>query len=221
MVSNLASDPMFRLPAKPVSQLLVELAALQDRARSGDPIAPPEVTLRLDSGHCLTGSILRCSEATGLVLLLAAPRDATYLPIGAIQAVTVHYSPETLHLLSDDQIRTGTVPSRLDLERQVRALSTQLSPITVTIAWDEMVTTDAAFQSLGPLIQHVQEILLDIQADSLGSAALRRLDQVAIRFGEGQIRLADRALTLGIAVVDQDLVVLPKAQLRQAIERLL
>jgi hypothetical protein len=181
----------------------------------------------------LTGSILRVSEVGSELLLLLqgqdAPMDATYLPIGAIQAVTVHYTPDNLHLTGKVKPASAPVPSRLDLERQVRALSTQLSPTTVTVAWDEMVSSDAAFQSLGALIQNLQEILLGIQADSLGAAALQQIERVEMRFGAGQIRRADslgptvgqRVLEIGIAIADQDLVEISKSDLRQAIERLL
>jgi hypothetical protein len=220
------SNPLLRLPAQPVHQLLAELAALMDRVRDGDPIAPPAVTLQLNSGHQLSGCILRVaaeSASETLVLLQSqeAPMDATYLPIGAIQAVTVHYSPENLHLTGKVKPATALVPSRLDLERQVRALSSQLSPTIVTVAWDEMVNTDAAFQSLGLLIKNLQDILLTIQADRLGSAALQPIERVEVRFGAGPIRRADRVLEIGIAVANRDLVELSKGELQQAIERLL
>jgi hypothetical protein len=221
----MTSNPLLRLPAQPVHQLLAELAALMDRVRDGDPIAPPAVTLQLNSGRQLSGSILRVAESAGETLVLLqsqdAPMDATYLPIGAIQAVTVHYSPESLHLTGKVKPATALVPSRLDLERQVRALSAQLSPTTVTVAWDEMVNTDAAFQSLGLLIKNLQDILLTIQADSLGSAALQPIERVEVRFGAGPLRRADRVLEIGIAVANQDLVELSKGELQQAIERLL
>jgi hypothetical protein len=221
----MTTNPLLRLPAQPVHQLLAELAALTDRVRSGDPITPPDVTLQLNSGHSLTGSILRVSEVASEMLVLLqgqdAPLDATYLPIGAIQAVTVHYSPENLHLTGKVKPTSALVPSRLDLERQVRALSAQLSPTTVTVAWDEMVNTDAAFQSLGPLIQNLQEILLGVQTDSLGAAALQPIERVEVHFGSGQIRRANQVLEINIAIADRDLVEVSKSELQQAIERLL
>jgi hypothetical protein len=223
----MTTDPFLRLPAKPVNALITEIAELQDRVRSGESIAPPDVTLLLDSGHRITGSILRvlpASEAAGepLVLMRCA-MDATYLPIAAIRAVTVHYSAANLHLLSGGKIKvaSGAVPSRLDLERQVRSLSAQLNPVTVTVAWDEMVATDEAFQSLEPLIQDLAAILLAIQADSLGVAALQQVDQIAIRFGTAQIIRRDRVLEIGVAIADRDLVVRSKVDLRQSIERVL
>ncbi len=223
----MTTDPLLRLPAKPVNQLITEIAELQERVCAGEPIVVPEVTLRLDSGQTITGSILRVLPASAptdeTCVLMRCQMDATYLSIAAIRAVTVHYSAENLHLLSGGKIKqsAGAVPSRLDLERQVRSLSTQLSPIAVTVAWDEMVTTDEAFQSLEPLIKHLTEILLAIQADSLGIAALQQVDRVEIRFGTAQIIRRDRVLEIGVAIVDRDLVVLAKADLRQAIERVL
>jgi hypothetical protein len=226
-------EPFLRLPAKPVNALIAEISALQDRVRwsstdhgsSGESIVIPDVTLLLDSGHSVVGSILRvlpASEAVGEALVLIRRQmDATYLPIGAIRAVTVHYSAENLHLLSGGKIKvaSGAVPSRLDLERQVRSLSAQLNPITVTVAWDEMVATDEAFQSLEPLIKSLAEILLEIQADDLGVAALQQVDRIAIRFGTAQIIRRDRVLEIGVAILDHDLVVLAKVDLRQAIDR--
>jgi hypothetical protein len=239
----MTSDPLWRLPAKAVEVLLVEMGALQDQARQapmtdgrsqtiGAPLSPgiPDVTLLLDSGHSLTGSIVRvCAAPEALVLLRRqdAPMDVTYLPIGAIRAVTVHYSSENLHLLSSGQIKlaSGPVPSRLDLERQVRALSAQLSgplsPVTLTVAWDEMVQTDEAFRSLQPWINDLQAILLGIQADSLGAAALQQIDRIEIRFGTAQISRRERVLEIGLATAEGDLIVLSKPDLQQAIERLI
>jgi hypothetical protein len=221
----MTTDPFLRLPAKPVNALITEIGELQDRVRAGESIVVPDVTLLLDSSHRITGSILRvlpASEAAGEPLvLIRCEMDATYLPIAAIRAVTVHYSAENLHLLSDGKIKvaSGAVPSRLDLERQVRSLSAQLNPITVTVAWDEMVSTDEAFQSLEPLIKSLAEILLGIQADSLGVAALQQVDRIEIRFGLAQIIRRDRVLEIGVGIEERDLVVLSKVDLRQAIER--
>jgi hypothetical protein len=223
----MTTDPFLRLPVKPVNALITEIAELQDRVRSGESIVVPDVTLLLDSGHCIAGSILRvlpASEAAGEPLVLIRSKmDATYLPIAAVRAVTVHYSAENLHLLSGGKIKvaSGAVPSRLDLERQVRSLCAQLNPITVTVAWDEMVATDEAFQSLEPLIQDLAEILLEIQADSLGVAALQQVDRIEIWFGTAQVIRRDRVLEIGVAIADRDLVVLSKVDLRQAIERVL
>jgi hypothetical protein len=221
-------DPFLRLPVKPVNMIISELAELQDRVRSGESIVIPDVTLLLNSGRNTVGSILRivtASEGEMLLLLRSkvAPMDVTYLPISAILGVTVHYCAENLHLLSSGKIKltSGSVPSRLNLERQVRSLSTQLSPTTVTVAWDEMVTSNEAFHSLAPLITNLQEILLGLQAEPLGLAALLQIERIEIRFGLANIIRRDRVIEIGIAIEDQDLLVLPKLELRQSIERLL
>jgi hypothetical protein len=219
-------DPFLRLPVKPVNVIISELAELQDRVRSGESIVIPDVTLLLNSGQSIVGTILRTASAGEMLLLLqskVAPMDATYLPISAILGVTVHYRAENLHLLSSGKIKlvSGSIPSRLDLERKVRSLSNLLGSTIVTVAWEEMPTTDAAFQSLALLITNLQEILLAIQADVLGNTALQQITRIEIRFGTANIILRGQVLEIGLAIEDQDLVVLPKTELRLAIERLL
>jgi hypothetical protein len=229
----MTTDALFRLPARSVVTVLGELAALRDRARSGEPLEVPTVTMLLAAGHQLTGEVIALTDPTPedfTVLLKNAgnPLAVTYILGSAIQGVTVHLIPETVHLLSFGKFRslTDKVPTRLELERYLRSLATQLSPtapLAHSIAWDEFPSSDAALQQLGDVLQDLQATLLVIQADDLGSTALQeQVQQLEIRTHvRAGVLLQAGALTIQVQIVDHELVALSRSDLQRAIERLL
>jgi hypothetical protein len=218
-------DPISRLPAKGIRQLLQELSDLQARVRAGDRLEPPITTIRLSSGECLVGKVLQVKgTAEGATLLLQAhdrPMDVHYILISAVQAVTIHYTEAALPLLSDGKIRSvdGRVPSRLDLERQARSNF----PIPLTIAWDELPQSELAFQSLEMILQDLQTVLDKINGDELGRSALQETaNRMTIGLAaQPQVQLQNNCLAIGLKVEDQDLIALTRNELQQAIERLL
>jgi hypothetical protein len=229
----MTTDALFRLPARSVVTVLGELATLRDRARSGEPLEVPTATVLLAAGHQLTGEVIALTDATAqdfTVLLRNAGNTlaVTYIPGSAIQGVTVHLTPDTLHLLSFGKFRSlaDKVPTRLELERYLRSLTTQLSPtapLAHSIAWDEFPPSDEALQQLGDVLQDLQSTLLAIQADDLGSTALQeQVQRLEIRVNvKTGVLLQAGALTIQVQIVDHELVALSRSELRRAIERLL
>jgi hypothetical protein len=122
------TDPSLRLPAMTITALVMELSGLQERFLAGERIEIPIVTLLLDSGHSLSGVVVRVTRSSNSVpiepdaALLIQHQDKltmSYVPIVAIRGITVQANERNLHLLSAGKIKpsSGHVPSRLDLER--------------------------------------------------------------------------------------------------------
>jgi hypothetical protein len=231
------ADNLFRLPGRSPQEILTELVALRNRSRSGEPLTVPPVTLLLDAGHQLKGEVIAITEATltnantaDFTLLLKnaiTDWEVTYIPGSAIRGVTVHLTPETAHQLAFGKFRalTEKVPTRLELERYLRTLATQLNPTTpldTTIAWDEFPTADTAFQQLGDILQDLQATLLAIQSNDLGATALQTVRRLALRVDvKAGVRLQTGELIVHVKIVDHELVTLSRSELRLAIEQLL
>ncbi|OCR02090.1 hypothetical protein BCD67_22630 [Oscillatoriales cyanobacterium USR001] len=226
------TESILRLPVKTISKLISELSALQDRLRSGELLEIPSVTLLLKSGQSLSGVVVRAlqpglpeNEATLLLQSRDNSMDMTYVPIAAIGGVTVHYTAQSMLLLSDGKIRAsyGRVPSRLELERQARAISAQFAGIDLVILWDELPRFDAAFQSIELLLNDFQAILLTICGDDIGMRALReKVTGVSIGVDTtANVCLKENILEIRLRVEEQDLIYQPKGKLQEAIEKLL
>jgi len=229
---------LFKLPATEITCLFAELQTLRTRVRAGETLQVPEITVLLDSGHTLRGEVIHyladAIPEKGLLSLRTGDRpdslDVTYLPLHAIQALTVHYTPETLHLLSFGKVKPLSlrVPSRLELERYLRSLSDQLSqqrsqPLQMTIAWDELSTTDETLQTLAELLANLQGILLAINADELGAVALRdHVERIEIRTAvTANVLFQNATLSILVASHEGDLSCAQKPELQRAIEKLL
>lgn len=101
------------------------------------------VTLHLRSGLDLRGSIRRLvRDDSGAMSLLVQPADdelelrdeLTYLPLGAIEAVTVHAASEWLDILSFGELdrMPAEVPSPLALRRRAGEVEERLAALTST-----------------------------------------------------------------------------------------
>jgi hypothetical protein len=225
------ADPSLRLPAMTITALVTELSGLQQRFLAGERIEIPSVTLLLDSGHSLSGMVVRVTRSSNSVpiepdaALLIQHQDKltmSYVPIVAIRGITVQSSASNLHLLSAGKIKpsSGQVPSRLDLERYTRSLADTIDGMTITIAWDEIPRSDEAFEGLNSILKDLAAVTIDIRADELGRTAFQsRVERIEVRVGtNAAIRLHDRVLTIYAAIEAQDLIYLNKQQLQQAIE---
>jgi hypothetical protein len=219
------TNPISRLPAKGIQQLIQELSDLQARVRAGDSLELPIVTRCLSSGESLVGRVLRLdTTAAASTLLLQShdrPMDVHYVLLAAVHAVTIHYTDALLPLLSDGKIRPtgGRIPSRLDLERQARSVFS----MPYAIAWDELPQSELAYQSLELILQDIQAVLTKIQGDELGRSALQaQVNQLTIGLAaQPEVQLRANSLAIGLKVEDQDLIALSRNELQQAIERLL
>jgi hypothetical protein len=222
-VSN--PSAIFQLPAKRIAALLIELQALLDRPG----VVLPELTLLLTSGHQVRGELIEFlvegplpADRWLLLRNVSGPLDVTYLPLAAIEGLTLHLTDDNLHLLSFGKLKPqAKVPSRLELERLTRTISTEFS-LSIAILWDELPSSDRAFQNLGELLQDLQLILMELLDDELGNAAVHdRVRQVAIRSGSAAaVRLEGGTLTL-LGRGDQEFTCLDRRGLTAAIEGLL
>ncbi len=225
------ADPSLRLPAMTITALVMELSGLQERFLAGERIEIPSVTLLLDSGHSLSGVVVRVTRSSTSVpiepdaALLIQHQDKltmSYVPIVAIRGITVQSSESNLHLLSAGKIKpsSGQVPSRLDLERHARSLANTIDGLTIAIAWDEIPRSDEAFESLNSILKDLEAVTIGIRADELGRTAFQaRVERIEVRVGtNAAVRLHERVLTIYVAIEAQDLIYLNKYQLQQAIE---
>lgn len=210
-------DALDHLPPLRLEALFAELMGRKETA--------PRVTLRLDSGHTLTGDLL--AYADGQVLLrdlqTGGGLDATYLPLQAIRAATVHYLRANIHVAAQGGLPPlpAHVPTRLELKRQAAALQ-GVADLPVDVDWDGWPKTGLASVRLGGLLSELQGVLAALAADAMGSAALRDgVDRVRIQAGaEGpEVVVRGRLLTV-LGRISGDDVRTPD-DLRAAVEKAL
>lgn len=193
-------DALDHLPPLGLEALFTEL-----QSRKGDA---PRVTLRLDSGHTITGDLLAFADGQVLLrdLQTGGGLDATYLPLQAIRAATVHYLRANIHVAAQGGLPPlpAHVPTRLELKRlagQV-AVSTRDAlgqDMPVDVDWDGWPKTGLASVRLGGLLTELQQVLTALATDAMGSAALREgVDRVRIQAGaEGpEVLVRGRLLTV-------------------------
>jgi hypothetical protein len=228
---------LYRLPAKQLEVVLQQLSDLRSKARGGDlpnrstsPI--PDVTLVLRSGQMLTGAVVEfaaTSSAGSPILLVhltktANSLDTCYISLSEIAGITIHHTSETLHLLAFDHFRplSQKVPTRLELDRQARAITEALT-IPIALAWTVLPITDLSLQTLATGLQDLQTILKLILADDLGRVALQeRVQRIEITCGgQGEVKFVGSTLQIVGELVNQDLRLLERSPLQTAIERLL
>jgi hypothetical protein len=215
-------NPIFKLPAKRILGVLAELQSQRDR-----PLPLPEMTVLLTSGAQVRGELIQFvaegplpADHWLLLRNVTAPLDVTYLSLSEIEALTLHLTEETLHLLSFGKLKplAAKVPTRVELERLVRTLSAEFS-LSIAILWEDLPTSDLAFQNLGELLLDLQLILTTLLEDELGVAAVReQIRQVTIRSGlDADVSLEGGNLVLQ-GVGQEDFVCLDQRVLARAIE---
>lgn len=165
-------DALDQLPPLRLEALLDSLLA--ERA--------PRLTLRLDAGHTVTGELL--AFADGQILLrdlgTGGGLDATYLPLAAVRAVTVHYGHSNVHVAARGRLPAmpERVPTRLELKRQAAGL-----PLPAQVDWDAWPATDLGCARLGAALTDLGKVLGELGKDSLGAEALRGLQGVRLQAG--------------------------------------
>jgi hypothetical protein len=136
----------------------------------------------------------------------------------------VHHTAETLHLLAFDRFRalSEKVPTRLDVERQARALTEELA-LSIALAWSALPTSEVSLQRLARLLQDLQIILKALMAEDLGRVALQEnVQQIEVTTGSKlAVKLEGRMLQIVGEVSHGDFVSLERSPLQIAIEKLL
>jgi hypothetical protein len=224
MPDHPASDPVSDLaglrPRQPL-RLLEELAALSARARAGEPLARPRVTLHLP-GRDLRGQLLGLSDDAGgrvaLLLLDSGDRfshDVTHVLVANLEALTVHDA-----LRIDQPTSEIVVPGKLELRRALVALGERLSSVGAgfVLETEDLETTDLEpiMAALVPLEQALQAIL----NDDLGREALKNISVLKL-ISRNAAQVLKSGNTLEVQVV-RGFVDRPNAKVwRELLERLL
>ncbi|MFY2561872.1 hypothetical protein ACN469_30025 [Corallococcus terminator] len=169
--------------AKGVDALLHALVRITARERAGVPLFLPRATLSLRSGRAITGVVREMLEdrREGRSILVFAPReggysqeDASIIPVGTVEAVTVHDVVWFGELRRD----SVPVPSLLDLRRQLIALEARLravteAPLEVMLAPGVNPASAEELRALGFLAERVREVVESLAKDEIGRTALR------------------------------------------------
>jgi hypothetical protein len=191
-----------------VDAVLGVLQKLAWRQQAGIPVLLPRMTLLLRSGRGVTGLLREILEdrREGRAVLVYVPResgipydDVVLVPVGAIEAISVHDAPAFGSLRRD----APPTPSQLQLRRRLASLEAQLrglleTSISVELALEETATSAEELRALGFLADRAREVLEALAREKIGHAALREGVQ-RIRLGVGEtskVSLADRTLEL-------------------------
>jgi hypothetical protein len=161
-------------------RLLEELSGLAARARAGEPLSAPRVTLHLVSGRDVRGRLLELSDDVGVRVALIAREtddrfslDVTHVPITHLEAITVH-----------DVSRLGQpsteikVPSKLELRRMVVALNERLS-VGFTLELESELK-DADLEPISSALSSLEQALRAILSAELGREAFSSVQLVRV-----------------------------------------
>jgi hypothetical protein len=223
---NNSNSALFKLPAKSIREIFAELQRLRERSRAGDLVTVPKMTLFLTSGCCMDCELIQYIPETGDAIALpenpSGSLDVSYIHISAIQAVTIHSTQENIHLLSFGKLQPASrkVPTRLELERRVRSLS-EVRNLPITIAWNELLTTDDGLQIVGILIDDLEAILKDLFADEIGENSVRQnIDCLEIQVSStATVDISNRILNISVGFERGEFFGWDRVLLRQKIER--
>lgn len=188
------------LAARALDDLVTTLADANVRELEGRERAP-SVTLHLRSGRDVTGVVLRelSDRQTSWVLVQTGKRsrhepanDVTYVPLAAIEAITVHEAPSHLPLLapggaSAQSVLAEPAPSKLDARRTVTQHGREASfHLGREIAWSapNEPSEPESLRALVTFSSLVLEALKDAARDPMGKDAIgSKLREVVIADG--------------------------------------
>lgn len=229
----MSTDPAFRLPPASVDTILGALHDLQPRDTA------PRISMWLRSGQRLTGSLIAYAPASAKqnaprgVVVIKDDRghDITYVTLPAIEALTVHLTPETLHVVSLGSLRPqrapGATPGRLALRRKLGEIAERLAASGWTgaleVAWDDLPDAAPIRAAIDDALDDIETAMIAISNDALGAAALtEQVQRVTLTAGDAT-EVSLREGTLRVAgTVEVDQVHWPVgAALRNAIEKAL
>jgi hypothetical protein len=226
------------LPARALSDVLTELASINESELRGGPVRSPRVSLHLGSGRELEGVVVHftrergnesISIQTGTRSRHEAARDITYVPLAAIEAITV-YEAGAGQATRRDRGGFGAVieppPTRLAARRapeqhKKRAIDTVGRDIEWSAPIDEL--EGEALRSLLQLSSDAVDALTHVARDELGRAALsERVARVAFQnAGGGQVAREGDRLVFFASFAEGDRGRLAPESLRTALDALL
>lgn len=186
------------LPARAPLELASELAELNARELKGDAVRAPRVTLHLRSGRDVAGVVLAASRE-GVVVQTGGgatrhdpPRDATYVQLGSVEAITVHAAPAHFEQLSGGrpspflEDAPTLLAARRALEEHRKAVAAHLG---VELTWSavgiESLGTGEPIRALVELSRRAAVALESAAGDDMGKHAIAtRVRRVTLRAGE-------------------------------------
>ncbi|MEW5850108.1 MAG: DUF4908 domain-containing protein [Myxococcota bacterium] len=231
---NERHEALLQLVAKSVDTVLQDLVDLRRRARKGEKVTVPLVTLHLRGGRDLTGWIVDAGEDPrhGAALVFHIPGrdfrnpddDACYLPPAAVEAITVHGAGG--HALALEQGRPA--PSQLELDQRANELSRRVSraagrDVVFSVDWDATPDHGEPVKVMEDIMRMTAAVLEDLSAEPVGRQAVAAKVR-AVRFGQGpnaRVALDGETLMVIVPVNSTGEGRLSNLDLRRAVESLL
>lgn len=222
------TDPRARLPARAPRAVLRELAGLQGRPG----VSPPEVTLTLCGGARERGRVIAWSETGGAASLSASGdgQDVVYVAADDVVAARVHYTPQTMHLLSEGRVAAPVpaAPTRLVMKRRVIADCEALAavvghPFDVRVPWEALPSEGVALAALWGTLRDAVRVVGALAHDPMGREALAHVHSLELRTtGQPGAGRDGARVWVGIALTDEGEADVPDAEtIRRELERAL
>lgn len=183
-------------PARSPETILNRLFEMRKRARRGEAVRVPCMTLSLTNGERVQGWVLDIATEKNetFVAMQAAecdepPRpDVFYVSLRRIDAVTVHdaasYAPD-LSFGAVQRAPGAPAPTKMALRRRAAALAEGVlgAQATIEIDFADDASEDSRFV-LSQALEMLGGILTEITQDAIGRAALQSLVMIRLQFGE-------------------------------------
>lgn len=212
------AERMWRLPARPLADLLLDLHMLAERVRHGETVDVPSLTLWLADGHRVDGQLVHFAFREGLILIKhAGALDATYVALVQVRAVTVHYSEDNLDALS-----LGA-PAVEELHRRLEATLDTMS-VHGDLSLEGFPPGEAARRVLAQGLKDLDAVLRQISSNpEQRESFTQAMREVQLRFspdGPGAVR-SGSVLLVEFGVDAGQVTALSAGRLKAAVEKLL
>ncbi|GEN06024.1 hypothetical protein SAMN05443572_102858 [Myxococcus fulvus] len=193
------------LSARPLVEVLDDLAALQKRELRGEQVRLPRVTLHLRSGRELSGTILALAQLRQDVFVLVrggapsrndAGSDATYVALGSIEALTVHDAAGFVGTLAPEGLSplAEPAPTRLGARRLMEAQRKELVALLGgELSWEPAIDKTADGEPLRGLV-----LLANAVAGALKATANAELGREAVKAGIQRVIIEGGGRRLGL-----------------------
>jgi len=182
-------EMLMMLPAKQIRMILDVIAGLQARAKAGERVTVPLVTVTMKSGNEFSGLLLDIKEdrqkSMALFQIYTGERlDPTYKVIYVeterIESLTVHSAPDFAYALSMGEADLSAYeppPTRLSLQRKAHdcvksfGISSGIN-VNFSIAWDTIPDKEETMRKLSFVIEELCGAFLEITKDSFAKELL-------------------------------------------------
>lgn len=204
--------------------VLERLEALAVRARRGEEVTLPSLTLLLLGGHAISGRFVAFDPERGGAIVLEpsetrGAQDALYAGLESLVAIIVHHHHDSVAALSGGAVapRPAEIPGRLVLARRAQAFL----PRPVEVDWSSLGQGKEACAAVALTLDALEPTLASIVADSMGRAAFeQQVERIQLVAGsEDQLAIEGRRLVITLRRAGSQ--VFPVADLMRRLPRLL